>query len=123
MNEARQGREVWRPVVGQVVGGVLIAVLVGIGSAAVTGAGMMTRLEERIMSLERDVARHESAIEKDMKRIEDVNAVAIQRTEDHERRLARLESTLGNLRDDVAEMKQDIKLLLRSASHSAAERR
>ena len=43
---------------------VLVPVLVGIGSAAVTGSVMMVRLEERVSTLERDVARYEAPMEK-----------------------------------------------------------
>ena len=64
------------------------------------------------------VDRHENLIEKEMKRLESVHTVVAQRTEDHERRLARLESTLETLRNDTAEMKNDIKLLIRSLSRS-----
>ena len=93
---------------------VLVPVLVGIGSAAVPGSVMMVRLEERVSTLERDVARHEAAMEKEMKRVEGMSSQLTQRTDDQERRLAHSETSLEGLRDDVTEIKTDVKALLRT---------
>ncbi|MDE7064958.1 MAG: hypothetical protein K2O70_05730 [Desulfovibrionaceae bacterium] len=101
-------------VAAQVVAGIAIAVLVGIGSAALTGWTMMVRIEGRLAVLERDVARHETAIKEDMKRMESVNVQNAQRIAEQERRLTHLETVLAQLRDDLAEVRADIKSLLRA---------
>ena len=103
-------------VMAQVVAGISISVLVGIGSAAITGWTMMVRIEGRLAALERDVARHEIAIKEDMERIEAANAVYRQRTDDQERRLTHLEAVLGGLRNDFSEVRADIKAFLRAAA-------
>lgn len=94
---------------------VLVPVLVGIGSAAVTGSVMMVRLEERVSTLERDVARHEAAMEKEMKRVEEMSTQLTRRTDDQERRLTHTETSLEGLHDDVSEIKTDVKALLHAA--------
>ncbi len=105
-------------VAAQVVAGISIAVLVGIGSAAITSWTMMVRLEGRLAVLERDVARHETTIKEDMKRMEEASVQNSHRTDDQERRLTHLETVLSGLRDDFSEVRADIKSLLRaSAQH------
>lgn len=102
----------------QVVAGIAIAVLVGIGSAALTGWTMMVRIEGRLAALERDVARHETTIKEDLKRMEGASVQNAQRTDDQERRLTHLETVLSGLRDDFSEVRSDIKSLLKiTAQH------
>lgn len=108
-------------VAAQVVAGIAIAVLVGIGSAALTGWTMMIRIEGRLAVLERDVARHETTIKDDMKRMEGASAQYAQRTDDQERRLTHLETVLNGLRDDFSEVRADIKSLLHA--HATAQPR
>lgn len=103
-------------VAAQVVTGVVIAVLVGIGSAALTGWAMMIRIEGRLAVLERDVARHETTIKEDLKRVEGASAQNAQRTDDQERRLTHLETVLSGLRDDFSEVRADIKSLLKATA-------
>ena len=105
-----------RSVMGQVIVSMAVAVLVGIGSAAITGWTMMIRIEGRLAVLERDVARHEATIKEDMRRIEEAHALNAQHTDDHERRLTHLEIVLNGLRDDFSEVKTDIKSLLHASS-------
>lgn len=98
-----------------------VSVLVGIGSAAITGWTMMVRIDSRLAVLERDVARHETTIKDDMKRMEGALAQNAQRTDDQERRLTHLETVLNGLRNDFSEVKADIKSLLHA--HAAAQPR
>lgn len=105
-------------VTAQVVAGIAIAVLVGIGSAALTGWTMMIRIEGRLDVLERDVARHETTIKEDLRRMEGASVQNAQRTDDQERRLTHLETVLSGLRDDFSEIRADIKSLLKiTAQH------
>lgn len=115
-NEATEKKGGIQTVVAQVVAGIAIAVLVGIGSAALTGWAMMIRIEGRLAVLERDVARHETTIKEDLKRMEGVTAHNAQRTDDQERRLTHLETVLSGLRDDFSEVKMDIKSLLHATT-------
>lgn len=92
------------------------SVLVGIGSAAVMGSVLVVRLDERVSTLERDVARHEATIEKELRRMETAEASISKRTDEQERRIALLESALERLRGDVGEIKADVKSLLRSSA-------
>lgn len=73
---------------------------------------MLVRLEERVTVLERDMGRHEIALEKDLRRAEANSQQLTRRTDDQERRLARTETALEGLRNDTAEIKQDVKTLL-----------
>ncbi len=98
-----------RDVIMQVIAGVIIAGMVGIGSGIWRGYDILTAMELEVKTIKQNVARHESIIEKDMKRLESVDSLVTQRTEDHERRLARLESILDGIRNDIGEMKQDVK--------------
>lgn len=106
----------WREMTMQIITGVVIAGMVALGGGIWRGYDRITSLEVNIGTIKGSVDRHENLIEKEMKRLESVNTVVAQRTEDHERRLARLESTLEALRNDTAEMKKDIKSLLRGLS-------
>lgn len=108
----------WRDMTMQIIAGVIIAGMVALGGGIWRGYDRITTLEVNIETIKGNVDRHENLIEKEMKRLESVHTVVAQRTEDHERRLARLESTLETLRNDTAEMKNDIKLLIRSLSRS-----
>lgn len=100
----------------QIVIPLIISVLVGIGSAAIMGSVLVVRLDERVSTLERDVARHEAAIEKELRRIETTEASISKRTDEQERRIVLLESALERLRGDVGEIKADVKSLLRSSA-------
>lgn len=103
----------FRDVAMQVVAGVIIAGMVAIGGGIWHGYNMLTTIDLEVENIKNNVARHEGIIDKDMKRLESVDSLVTQRTEDHERRLARLESILDSIRNDIGEMKQDVKILLR----------
>lgn len=108
----------WRVLATQIAAGVAVAGMAALGGGLWSGYGRITTLEVNISAIRGNVDRHENLIEREMMRLESVHTVVAQRTEDHERRLARLESTLEALRNDTAEMKQDIKILLRGLSNS-----
>lgn len=107
-----------RDTVMQVIAGVIVAGMIGIGGGIWRGYDLLTTMEMEIKTIKSNVARHEGIIEKDMKRLESVDTIVTQRTEDHERRLSRLESTLDSIRHDIGEMKQDVKILLRGMPNS-----
>lgn len=100
----------------QIVGGMVLSILVGIGSAAVTSTNMITRIEERVIALEKDVKRHEATLEKDLKRLEGEDTLVKQQAKDHERRISTLESIIVVFRDDLTEIKQDVKIILRGGN-------
>lgn len=76
----------------------LVPVLVGIGSSAITSAALIGRLEERIVSMETRARQHEERLE-----------YLRTRTEDQERQLARFEGTIAA----ISEIKLDLKELLK----------
>ena len=80
----------------------LVAILVGIGSSAVTSAIYIGRIDERLSSLENTQARHEGMF-----------TTLRDRTDDHERRLAKAEATMDAVSLDLREIKADVKSLVR----------
>lgn len=88
-------------------------VLVGVGSAAITALVYFVRIEDRVAILERDVSRHEESIEKDMRRLENLTLKHDQHDNEQDKRLTQFETALGGMREDVREMKADIKQILR----------
>ena len=93
----------------------IVPVLVGIGSAATTGMVMTARLEERVSHLESQIQRHEQALDRDFNRHEQAVSELGRRTDDQERRLAKLEGVAEETRASLAEIRADIKTLLRGA--------
>lgn len=91
----------------------LVPVLVGIGSSAVTGAVMMTRLEERVTYLESQIQRHEKALERDITRHESSFSTLTHRTDNQDQRLSKLEAMAEEARTSLSEIRADIKTLLR----------
>lgn len=97
----------------------VIPAVIGIGSAFCTGALMVVKMEDRIANLEKDVARHETSISRDFQRLESSIQLNAQRTDDQERRITRVETSMESLTADVREIKLDVKaLLLRSSGQS-----
>ena len=80
----------------------LVAILVGIGSSAVTSAIYIGRMDERLSSLENTQARHEGMF-----------TTLRARTDDHERRLAKTEAPMDAVSLDLREIKADVKSLVR----------
>ena len=80
----------------------LVAILVGIGSSAVTSAIYIGRMDERLSSLENTQARHEGMF-----------TTLRDRTDDPERRLAKTEATMDAVSLDLREIKADVKSLVR----------
>lgn len=93
----------------------IVPVLVGIGSAAIAGMVMTARLEERVSHLESQMQRHEQALDRDFSRHEQAVSQLNRRTDDQERRLAKLEGVAEETRTSLAEIRADIKTLLRGA--------
>lgn len=79
----------------------LVPVLVGIGSAAITSTITTARLEERVSTLERKV-------EATSRTTDNLRA----RDDDYERRISRTEALMENLNSRVLEVGGDVKLLL-----------
>lgn len=91
----------------------LVSVLVGIGSAAVTVAVVTVRLEERMNALERNVVKHEAetskAVERHEKQLQDIT----KRDNEQEQRLTRGESMIESISSGVSEIRADVKTLIR----------
>lgn len=64
------------------------------------------RMDERIASLQRDQAKHELEKGEQIRR-------NMQRADDHEQRLIRLEANFSTIQETLSEMKSDIKILIR----------
>lgn len=79
----------------------LVPVLVGIGSAAITSTITTARLEERVSTLERKVEASTRT----------TDALHL-RDNDYERRISRTEALMENLNTRVMEVSSDVKLLL-----------
>lgn len=84
-------------------------------SAGITIAGglvnnrIQTALtQEKIAILQRDAARHE------MEKSEQIRSNTT-KAEEHEKRIIRLEANFGVIQETLADMKSDIKILLRGA--------
>ncbi len=92
----------------------MVPVLVGIGSAAVTGVVMTARLEERVAHLESQMRRHEQVLDRDILRHEAVVSDLTQRVGIHDQRLSKLEALVEESHTSLTEIRADIKTLLRS---------
>lgn len=79
----------------------LVPVLVGIGSAAITSTITTARLEERVSTLDREVEAS----------IRTTDALRL-RDNDYERRISRTEAFMENMNTRVMEVSSDVKLLL-----------
>lgn len=93
----------------------IVPVLVGIGSAAISSMVMTARLEERVSHLESQMQRHEQTLDRDFTRHEQAVSYLVSRTDEQERRLAKLEGVAEETRTSLAEIRADIKTLLRGA--------
>ena len=81
-----------------------VSVVVGLGSAAITGGIMLVRVEERVAHIERVSTRHETMISETNRR-----------DSDQERRLVKGESLIESMRGDLSEIKADVKTLIRGS--------
>lgn len=94
----------------------LVPVLIGIGSAAMTLTVATIRLEERMATLERNITRHETDTTKRVERHDDMLSDMARRDADQEQRLVRGESFMDAMRNDLTEIKGDVKTLIRGGS-------
>lgn len=93
----------------------LVSVLVGMGAGAVSMTMMSARHEERFTHLEGRIQRHETNFAREVHRLEQAERELAVRTDDQERRLAKLEGVAEETRSSLAEIRADIKTLLRGA--------
>lgn len=96
----------WMP-----VASFLLSLVVAIGGAYVSIKMQAAITEVSIANLQRDQARHE------LEKSEQIRA-AMQRADDHEKRIVKLEANFGLIQDLLSEMKGDIKILMRGATHN-----
>lgn len=127
MSEAKKDL-LWRFVV-PIAASIISAALVGFGSTVYTGNLLTQKLAERVSHLEKDVTqerlltrtvnleiqieRHEKALERDFARHEQTVFELSHKTEDQEKRLTRLETLVGETQRLLAEIRADVKQLLR----------
>lgn len=88
---------------------VLAPVIISIGACFVNNQILQARMEERVASIKEQAARHEASKNQDFSRL-------VLRGDDHEQRIVRLEANLGAIQEALAEMRKDIKTLLRDLS-------
>ena len=94
----------------------IVPVLVGIGSAAITGMVMTARLEERVAHLESQMLRHEKALDRDISRNESSVSDLARRSDSQDQRLAKLEALVQESQASLGEIRADIKILLRGGT-------
>ena len=106
------------------------SMILGLGSAALTGWVMVQLLDSRVTiletkvkeqspltgkvdKLETTIERHEKALDRDFLRHEQIVAGLSVKTEDQEKRLTRVEALVGEVQATLKEIQMDIKTLLR----------
>ena len=87
---------------------VLLSAGITIGGGLVNDKIQTARTEEKIAILQRDAARHE------MEKGEQIRSNTA-KAEEHEKRIIRLEANFGVIQETLADMKSDLKILLRGA--------
>ena len=112
---------------------ILASIIVGIGSAIITGFTMtqllenrvtnleglkpkiesLEKMETRITPLEIQIVKHEKALERDFARHEQRVFDLTHKTEDQEKRLTRLETLVNKTQRLLTEIRADVKILLR----------
>lgn len=88
------------------IGSLVVYTLITIGGFYASQIVSEARMDERIANLERDQAKHEKERGEQIQR-------NIQRADDHEQRLIRLEANFSTIQETLSEMKADIKILIR----------
>lgn len=73
----------------------------------------LEKLGEKIPPLETMMVRHEKALERDFIRYEHIVGGLSSKTDDQEKRLTRLETLVGETQNLLAEIRADVKILLR----------
>lgn len=91
-------------------------IIVGALSAIISMYMMTGKLETRVDHLEVQIERHEKALDRDFLRHEQVVATLSNKTDDQERRLTRLEALVNETQNLLAEIRSDIKTLLRGSA-------
>lgn len=90
---------------------VVVSLAVSVISYFVQGQILQTKLELKIVNLEKQIARHELDKDKDLSKI-------IIRSDDHEQRIIRLETSMSVMQEAIPEMRNDMKtILIRLGSH------
>ncbi|MBD5608556.1 MAG: hypothetical protein HDQ93_06880 [Desulfovibrio sp.] len=92
---------------------ILASMVIGIGSSILSCLLVTERMNGRVTSLETQIAKHEHALDRDFQRHEQTVAILANRTDDQERRLTRLEALVGETQALLAEIRTDVKILLR----------
>ncbi len=110
--------------------GVVVPLVVGLGSAVISAQVMLGRLDARVGAvesltprveklehtlppLEVQISRHEKALEKDFARHEQTVSDISHKTDDQEKRLTRLEALFNHTLKTLDEIRTDVKILLR----------
>lgn len=106
-------KEMGKDILARFVLPVLAATVIGIGSSIVACLVVTERMDGRVSSLEVQIARHERALDRDFQRHEQTVAAISSRTDDQEKRLTRLETLVGETQRLLAEIRADVKILLR----------
>lgn len=95
--------KVWVPMLS-----VLLSAGITVAGGLVNNSVQTALIQEKIAILQRDAARHE------MEKGEKIRSNTT-KAEEHEKRIIRLEANFGVIQETLADMKSDIKILLRGA--------
>ncbi len=89
-----------------------VAVLVGMGSSALTGMTIMARLEERVIHLERKAGDH-------VKETTETVVALRAKDNDYERRLSKIEAFSESTQRILSEIGADVKMILKTQKFPA----
>ncbi len=92
------------------LGAAAFSVAVTIGGAIISEKMQSTLMNERIAILQRDQAKHE------LEKSEQIRN-ALQRADNHEKRIIRLEANFEVIQATLTEMREDLKTLVRAGRH------
>lgn len=126
----QQEKDSFRKLAMRIAISLVAPLLIGLGSAALTGWVMVQLLDNRVTvletkaqlqeplpgkvdRLETTIDRHEKALDRDFLRHEQIVASLTIKTEDQEKRLTRVEAMMDEVQATLKEIQADIKTLIR----------
>lgn len=92
----------------------VLSVIITAGGAYMSSRVQSALMEERLATMQRDMARHE------MEKSEQI-AHNRSRADDHEQRIIRLEANFSTIQETLGEVKSDVKSLIKIALKGASE--
>lgn len=87
--------------------------ITGVGSALVSTMILTEQIQNRVAYIEVKIEKHEERLEKDFTKHDGVVSSLMSRSDDHERRLTRMETLMDGVNVTLSEIRADVKTLLR----------